>query len=684
MVQISVIDQPVISKKEDGVVRRRNDLGNDNPDKLGTGQYAETLAKFIRECDTPLTIGVQGEWGSGKTSLLNMIREDIQEEERSHRSKTIKGSDEFLCIWINTWEHSLLKSPEQCLLSIIEEIIDEIAAVDNTYNTTEKAKSALSILAKGAVRVGATMALGAEGRNVANDLMGGSTPSNTVKQLRQSLENIVKTVVDREQNSATKFVIFIDDLDRLEPSVAVMVLELLKNIFTIRHCVFVLAIDYQVVVKGLKGKFGDPTTDNEWEFRAFFDKIIQLPFMMPMAQYDLKNYINTLLIDEINYFQKSEKASIEDGRLAKAVKLTLGHNPRAMKRLLNSLSLLKLQFEDRLKEFRLRQLVFALVCCQISYPRIYELLLREPDFSSWDTEFVNKITGGPHEENLEIGKALDRAMQVHEGDFDEEWEQCLFKIVWLKEWQRNRLPEISRLLSEIKDKILSESDAAEFKNQMEDCLKMTAVTAVSSTDEGVFSGANDSDEEGQEASNRIDYWTRFARTMKGSETVFDSNITAIKSTHSSGTLTRKLEEVSSGDVAFIASTSGASPLKFETVSGDPIENHKLFVFLRKNKSSLESISEGKISFKISPNASKQSMIFESPIKLPKKKCKLENSLYKEDAQKVHDWMAEALKKLEPILSHLINEEFDASAIEAELKQEQSPVVDLVQTSSAGE
>ena len=207
-----------------------------------------------------------------------MIQEDIQEEARSHYKSTIKGSEEFRCIWINTWEHSLLKSPEQCLLSIIEEIIDEIAAVDNTYNTAEKAKSALSILAKGAVRVGATIALGAEGRNVANDLMGGTSPSNTVKQLRQSLEDIVDTVVGRDQNSAKKFVIFIDDLDRLEPPVAVMVLELLKNIFTIKHCVFVLAIDYQVVVKGLKDKFGDPTSDNEWEFRAFFDKIIRVSF----------------------------------------------------------------------------------------------------------------------------------------------------------------------------------------------------------------------------------------------------------------------------------------------------------------------------------------------------------------------------------------------------------------------
>ena len=72
--------------------------------------------------------------------------------------------------------------------------------------------------------------------------------------------------------------VYVDDLDRIDPEDAVSILELLKNIFNIKDCVFVLAIDYQVVVKGLKEKFGEPTPENEWEFRSFFDKIIQLPF----------------------------------------------------------------------------------------------------------------------------------------------------------------------------------------------------------------------------------------------------------------------------------------------------------------------------------------------------------------------------------------------------------------------
>ncbi len=660
MAKVSIVDQPVkseIDKNTSQVVRRKDLSPKKNPDRLGTGQYAETLASFIRQCDTPMTIGVQGEWGSGKTSLLNMIREDIEEEEsKKQGGKIVKGSDQFKCIWINTWEHSLLKSPEQCLLSIIEEIIEEIATVDNSYKAAEKAKAALTLLARGAVRVGAAATLGAQAGNVAQELFGGDNTANNIKKLRKSLEEIVETVIARNENNTAKFVIFVDDLDRLEPSVAVMVLELLKNIFTIEHCVFVLAIDYQVIVKGLKGKFGEPNPENEWEFRAFFDKIIQLPFMMPMAQYDLKNYINTILIEEIEYFQKGERASIDDDRLANVVKLTLGHNPRSMKRLLNSLSLLKLQHGEGLKDFRLRQLVFALVCCQISFPRIYELLLREPDFSSWDSEFVNRVTGGPDEKNLEIQNALNRAMQVHEDDFNEEWEQSLFQIVWLKEWQRNRLPEISRLLSEIKDTILSHATSEEFDKSLKIALEMTVVTTVSSTEEGFF-GNRESSEEGQRRTSRVDYWSSFAKTLLGSKTVFDGNLTAIKPTHSSGVLYRRHDEIFSDRLNFAVTTSSGSPLRFESYAGDPSENFRMFSFLQTHKSSLEEITGGKVTFRVSSTASKQSVVFEAPAAMAKKRLRLDDPENAKTAQQIHDWISLTLKRLEPKLSELLTETY---------------------------
>ena len=75
-------------------------------DKLGIQNHINAITTFIRHTATPLTIGIQGEWGSGKTSLLNSIYSSLD-------------NDEYLQIWINSWEHSLLSTPEETLIKII-------------------------------------------------------------------------------------------------------------------------------------------------------------------------------------------------------------------------------------------------------------------------------------------------------------------------------------------------------------------------------------------------------------------------------------------------------------------------------------------------------------------------------------------------------------------------------------
>lgn len=73
-----------------------------------------------------------------------------------------------------------------------------------------------------------------------------------------------------ENNKRSGIIFFIDDLDRIDPPTAVEILELLKNVFDIEGCIFVLALDYDVVVKGLKPKFGELTSENEREFLFLF------------------------------------------------------------------------------------------------------------------------------------------------------------------------------------------------------------------------------------------------------------------------------------------------------------------------------------------------------------------------------------------------------------------------------
>ena len=86
-------------------------------DNLDINIHSKSLIDFISETSTPITVGIQGEWGSGKTSLINSIYHYFDDQ------KTVKQ------IWINSWEFSLLSTPEESLLKISELILFQLSLI---------------------------------------------------------------------------------------------------------------------------------------------------------------------------------------------------------------------------------------------------------------------------------------------------------------------------------------------------------------------------------------------------------------------------------------------------------------------------------------------------------------------------------------------------------------------------
>ena len=456
---IGIVDEPILGQ---------------NQDWLEIKKHADALVSFIKETDTPMTIGVQGEWGSGKTSLLNQIKEELS------------SSKEIRQIWINSWENSLMVTPEQCLIKIINEIIDEILGSDAKHSNKDKIAKIASSVFKGALKVGAAATMGTKAGEELDRVMDGENENN-IKKLRSTLDNLIQDITDASSNAYKKIVIYVDDLDRVEPRDAVKILELLKNIFNLRHCVFVLAIDYQVVVKGLRDKFGEQTEENEWEFRAFFDKIIQLPFMMPMGQYNISNYIKNLLV-KIKFI---EEGDFDEDHIKTVIMNTIGGNPRSLKRLINSVSLIKLftgdtklietDEEKALSENDQKLLLFSLLCLQIAFPKIYELLTFKPDFTNWDNDLAFQQTRKKEEESKAFEVEFTNATKTD--DFDEEWEQCLFRICYINPRLKPRVIEISKFLTFIKDEFLKDNED-EIGQVIAQVLSKTSVTSVTSTDHG--------------------------------------------------------------------------------------------------------------------------------------------------------------------------------------------------------
>jgi predicted KAP-like P-loop ATPase len=443
-------------------------------DQLGIDAYKNGLTGFINTAQTPLTIAIQGEWGSGKTSLMNAIKHDL-----------CKDQDGFYGIWINTWEYSLLTDEYTTMTNIIQGIISSVITVlekDKNQNLEALKKKAVGFFktaARSAAKIGANAATAGIAGDATDAFFETSEKQSSLRELHTELQNQINLSIGKKEN-AKGFLFFIDDLDRINPPVAVQILELLKNIFDLENCIFILAIDYEIVVKGLEPKFGKKTSDNEREFRSFFEKIIQLPFTMPIGQYR----VNDLVIDnlkQLQYFNEGELTADVSDLIVEISNLTVGSNPRAIKRLLNSLSLVRsimLAVESESKPTAFEQLInIGVFSIQIAYPLIFRVLERYPDFTAWNNEVIETFKLKP------LDPALKDKLSQNEY-FDDEWEQILYQLCQRENFLSNRAMQISRLFNTLKTRIeknatnsSGESQDVSVQDVMTNAIQIASVTS---------------------------------------------------------------------------------------------------------------------------------------------------------------------------------------------------------------
>ncbi len=348
-------------------------------DKFDIDNYIHGLRDFIMHCNTPMTIAIQGDWGTGKTSIMEMVIDDIEKSQEADNTKKITS------IKFNTWEYSQFNLAAQLPMVMIDALVNQIkkSVEEKTGNEESKKKLkeysekignfvsvfatvSLSMVTKGMVQLDA--------ENIKSLLPTGSISG--ISELKDNFSAAVSSVAEGEND---KLVIFIDDLDRLDPALAVEILEVLKIFLESPKCVFVLAIDYSVVQRGVKAKYG--ADFDEEKGKNFFDKIIQVPFQVPVGNYNLKKYVGKC-IEESNLNSELEK---ESEAFIGLIENSVGKNPRAIKRIFNALLLLqmvamnteasKTVFDDKGKVM----LLFAMLCLQQACPTVYDFFAMNKD-----------------------------------------------------------------------------------------------------------------------------------------------------------------------------------------------------------------------------------------------------------------------------------------------------------------
>ncbi len=344
---------------------RRNNIGSTDIPAEGVGQdlfhietYIDGLSTFIKECATPMTISIQGDWGSGKTSMMNMIKEKI--------------SDIVYPIWFNTWQFSQFDMGNSLIFSMMEVMLDKLGCEQKMIT---KVMSGLAGFARKAAKVATDAAICGAAADAVEELI---APENSVNYAREILElkdKFQKAVDEKiKKENKNRVVVFVDDLDRLQPEKAVELLEVLKLFLECRDCVFVIAVDYDVVTRGIRQKYGLDVSEEKG--KSFFDKIIQLPFKVPVAQYDIKNYVSNSLLN-MNIAVSDEDIEL----FVHLIQTSIGLNPRSMKRLFNTYQLLDIITKSSVKgleETDRHKILFSIICMQMGHEKLYQYFVSTP------------------------------------------------------------------------------------------------------------------------------------------------------------------------------------------------------------------------------------------------------------------------------------------------------------------
>lgn len=336
-------------------------------DYLDFQSYAATLADLIENTQTPLTIGVFGAWGSGKTTLMRMIQRSLRQTEKESEARR------FVLVTFEAWKYYKEDALWRAMLLRVLDALRPTAKGDSKleksievleqslYRDIEwKEKGGLTIdwpkLAKagagGALKLSFAFVPGAstlaEAVKAAQGAIGKGDVAGDVSAFAEAFQRdrIVHhqsqlKYIDQFQNEFSRLVrqhfakqrlvIFVDDLDRCLPEKAIEVLEAIKLFLDVEGCVFILGIDQEVITRGLEARYKDIVVNgHSSKFSThYIEKLIQLPFHLPPIEArEIGSYLSSLNVDWPH------------ADCAKVFAEALSPNPRQIKRTINVFMLL--------------------------------------------------------------------------------------------------------------------------------------------------------------------------------------------------------------------------------------------------------------------------------------------------------------------------------------------------------
>jgi len=280
-------------------------------DLLGFDYLVDSLEVVLTQPGLlPLTVGVLGDWGSGKTSLLQMAQERLD------------ATEGFVTVFFSPWRYEAYEDVKAALIdTILKRLVDEIPEgeadkkklLDRLRGMAARMRTGTAAAAKSLVAAGLTYGAAHAGLPpelvvpTGAALVAGATAAeqappqapedDTIPSVEDSVTNFrqeFKQLLD-ELEHVKAVVVFIDDLDRCLDHTVIFVFEAIRLFLQVSTTAFVLAANRDIVQAAIERRYpaaheGDPALG-----RDYLEKIIQVEITVPpLSEPEAETYLNLL------------------------------------------------------------------------------------------------------------------------------------------------------------------------------------------------------------------------------------------------------------------------------------------------------------------------------------------------------------------------------------------------------
>lgn len=354
-------------------------------DYLNFDYIIDAVTKIVLDEElSPSSIGLYGDWGSGKSSLMKMIE----------RKLTQRDDKSILCVRFNGWLFEGYEDAKTAFCgTILEKIHDEKTLSNEIKDKVKKLWDKVDvqkILGKG-IRYGLdylltggvlglteisisqiTKALKSKVENVNEEEITDVLRSfKTEDNIRKDIKNFQKEFADILKETKIKhLVVFVDELDRCTPETILDVIEAIRLFLFAKGTSFVIGADQRLIEYAIRTKYKEVVGNNLDIGKEYMEKVIQYPVNIPaLDEMEVEHYITCLLLekklekedlkkileyirrikpyDEFTYssFEEKDKELADkcrdalylSGQISSVLAKQINGNPRQCKRFLNTL-----------------------------------------------------------------------------------------------------------------------------------------------------------------------------------------------------------------------------------------------------------------------------------------------------------------------------------------------------------